>query len=160
MFAHTERCEIKVEIWSTVNYHWSNTVPHLHTWQIESGIHIYTSRSPTSPQYQDPLGVMVIQRIYWHGAYISITFSRIYKDLHISMVLNNKFGFKGTSVIVHSKFHFFTKPLHFLHIQRERHCNNQTMEDTTAHDRRTTFLAIRLYHVIYPVLRAGSRWHD
>ena len=25
----------------------------------------------------------------------------------------------------------------------------QTMEDITAHDRRTTFLAIRLYHVIY-----------
>ena len=34
----------------------------------------------------------------------------------------------------------------------------QTMEDMTAHDRRTTFLAIRLYHVIYPVLRTGSRW--
>ena len=25
------------------------------------------------------------------------------------------------------------------------------MQDTTAHDRRTTFLAIRLYHVIYTV---------
>ena len=32
------------------------------------------------------------------------------------------------------------------------------MEDMTAHDRRTTFLAIRLYHVIYTVLRTGSRW--
>ena len=29
------------------------------------------------------------------------------------------------------------------------------MEDMAAHDRRTTFLAIRLYHVIYNVLRTG-----
>ena len=36
---------------------------------------------------------------------------------------------------------------------------HQTMEDMTAHDRRTTFLAIRLYHVIYTVLRTGSWWH-
>ena len=36
-------------------------------------------------------------------------------------------------------------------------CVKQTMEDMTAHDRRTTFLAIRLYHVIYTVLRTGSR---
>ena len=49
-----------------------------------------------------------------------------------------------------------------LHLQRgltmER--SGQTMEDMTAHDRRTTFLAIRLYHVIYTVLRTGSRWHS
>ena len=38
------------------------------------------------------------------------------------------------------------------------HRCGQTMQDTTAHDRRTTFLAIRLYHVIYTVLRTGSRW--
>ena len=31
------------------------------------------------------------------------------------------------------------------------------MEDMTAHDRRTTCLAIRLYHVIYTVLCTGSR---
>ena len=31
--------------------------------------------------------------------------------------------------------------------------------DMTAHDRRTTLLAIRLgYHVIYTVLRTGTRW--
>ena len=38
-----------------------------------------------------------------------------------------------------------------------QHPYYQTMEDMTAHDRRTTFLAIRLYHVIYNVLRTGSR---
>ena len=32
------------------------------------------------------------------------------------------------------------------------------MEDMTAHDRRTTFLAIRLYQVIYTALRTVSRW--
>ena len=32
----------------------------------------------------------------------------------------------------------------------------QTMEDMTAHKSRTTFLAIRLYHVIYTVLHTGS----
>ena len=31
---------------------------------------------------------------------------------------------KGLSVIVNSKFHFFPNPQIFLHIQRERHCNN------------------------------------
>ena len=31
---------------------------------------------------------------------------------------------------------------------------SQTMVDMTAHDRRTTLLAIRLYHVIYTVLRS------
>ena len=35
---------------------------------------------------------------------------------------------------------------------------SQTMEYMTAHDRRTTFLAIRLYHVIYTMMRTGSRW--
>ena len=34
------------------------------------------------------------------------------------------------------------------------------MEDMTAHDRRTTFLAIRLYHVIYIVLHTGSGWRS
>ena len=31
------------------------------------------------------------------------------------------------------------------------------MVDMTAQDRRTTHLAIRLYHVIYTVLRTGTR---
>ena len=32
------------------------------------------------------------------------------------------------------------------------------MVDMAARDRRTTLLAIRLYHVIYTVLRTGTRW--
>ena len=31
------------------------------------------------------------------------------------------------------------------------------MVDMTAHDRRTTLLAIHLYHVIYTELRTGTR---
>ena len=34
----------------------------------------------------------------------------------------------------------------------------QTMVDMATHDRRTTLLAIRQYHVIYTVLRTGTRW--
>ena len=34
------------------------------------------------------------------------------------------------------------------------------MVDMTAIDRRTTHLAIRLYHVIYTVLRPGTRYGD
>ena len=40
--------------------------------------------------------------------------------------------------------------------QEEEQENEQTMMDMTAHDLRTTLLAIRLYHVNYTVLRTQA----
>ena len=124
----------------------------LHCFWIQRNVHISATRCPIEMKFESKCSILNGQVIYIKKSKLNIV------DMWLIPLDRVTYFFNGKSVLwVPDSGTQFTWTIldHFCIVFQYY---EQTMQDRTAHDCRTTFLAIRLYHVIYIVLRTGSRW--